>query len=101
MPSTWMVTAFYPVLGQESLWDERWGNSNSVSSQLLGAPNFLGGMPMLKHLPVKISEFLHHVHGENSWLPLHARGDEAQGAGLGGAGASSSWEQAQIPWNDM
>ena len=37
----------------------------------------------------------------NSWLPLHACGDEAQGAGLGGAGASSSWEQAQIPWNDM
>ena len=25
-----MVAAFYPVLGQESLWDERGGNSNSV-----------------------------------------------------------------------
>jgi hypothetical protein len=36
-----------------------------------------------------------------SCLPLHARGDEAWGAGLGGAGASNSWEQAQIPWNDM
>ena len=29
-PSTWMVAAFYPVLGVESLWDERGGNSNSV-----------------------------------------------------------------------
>ena len=25
-----MVAAFYPVLGVESLWDERGGNSNSV-----------------------------------------------------------------------
>ena len=29
-PSTWMVAAFYPVLGAESTWDERGGNSNSV-----------------------------------------------------------------------
>ena len=36
----------------------------SKASLLLGAPSFLGGMPVLKHLPVKISEFLHHVHGE-------------------------------------
>ena len=36
----------------------------SKASLLLGAPNFLGGMPVLKHLPVKIAEFLHHVHGE-------------------------------------
>ena len=27
-PSTWMVAAFYPVLGVESTWDEKRGNSN-------------------------------------------------------------------------
>ena len=29
-PSTWMIAAFYPVLGVESLWDERGGNSPLV-----------------------------------------------------------------------
>ncbi len=31
---------------------------------LLGAPDFMGGLPVLKHLPVKIAEFLHTVHGD-------------------------------------
>ncbi len=42
---------------------------------LLGAPDFLGGMPVLKYLPVKISEFLQKVHQDK--LPafgLPARG---------------------------
>lgn len=34
----------------------------SKAALLLGAQGFLGGMPLLKHLPVKISEFLHKVH---------------------------------------
>ena len=36
----------------------------SKASLLLGAPDFLGGMPLLKHLPIKISEFLHKNHGD-------------------------------------
>ena len=36
----------------------------SKASLLLGAQGFLGGMPLLKHLPVKIAEFLHKVHGD-------------------------------------
>jgi hypothetical protein len=31
---------------------------------LLGALDFLGGMPLLRHLPIKISEFLHKNHGD-------------------------------------
>ena len=34
----------------------------SKAALLLGAQGFLGGMPLLKHLPVKISEILHKVH---------------------------------------
>ena len=34
----------------------------SKAALLLGAQGFLGGMPLLKHLPVKISELLHKVH---------------------------------------
>ena len=36
----------------------------SKATLLLGAQGFLGGMPLLKHLPVKISEFLHKVHSD-------------------------------------
>ena len=38
--------------------------SMSKATLLLGAPDFMGGMPLLKYLPVKISEFLHKVHGD-------------------------------------
>jgi hypothetical protein len=34
----------------------------SKATLLLAATDILGGMPVLKHLPVKISEFLHKVH---------------------------------------
>ena len=36
----------------------------SKTALLLGAQGFMGGMPILKHLPVKISEFLHKVHSD-------------------------------------
>ena len=198
-PSTWMVAAFYPVLGQESLWDERGGNSPLVGlggqtirrvqgcdlrlrkfkrawlrKRRKGCKRRTGGRPrsngiwaepLPPPLPIgpgrqrwsfnpsliascqttwatwgafeassrchigtrKASTAVHQaptLAAPRGWcrvqqlllknsqccvlqvlciscLPLHARGDEAWGAGLGGAGASNSWEQAQIPWNDM
>jgi hypothetical protein len=36
----------------------------SKASLLRGAPDFLGGMPLLRHLPIKISEFLHKNHSD-------------------------------------
>ena len=47
----------------------------SKATLLLGAPDFVGGMPVLKHLPIKISEFLHTVHADKfSSLGLPPRG---------------------------
>ncbi len=47
----------------------------SKASLLLGAQGYKGGMPVLKHLPVKMSEFLHTVHGDKfSSLGLPPRG---------------------------
>ncbi len=42
----------------------RW-TALSKASQLLGARDILGGMPLLKHLPIKISEFRHKKYGDN------------------------------------
>ncbi len=53
------------------------GRSHTMSkvSLLLGAQGYKGGMPELKALPVKISEFLHKVHGDKfSSLGLPPRG---------------------------
>jgi hypothetical protein len=41
----------------------RW-TALTKASLLLGAPDFLGGMPLLKYLPINISEFLHKNHGD-------------------------------------
>ena len=49
----------------------------SKASLLLGAPDFLGGMPLLKHLPIKISEFLHKNHGDK-FLSLQLPGPGSQ-----------------------
>ncbi len=35
----------------------------SKAALMQGAPDFMGGMQVLKYLPVKISEHLHNVHG--------------------------------------
>jgi len=53
------------------------GHSHTMTkaSLLLGAQGYKGGMPELKALPVKISEFLHQVHGDKfSSLGLPPRG---------------------------
>jgi len=47
----------------------------SKASLLLGAPDFLGGMPLLRHLPIKISEFLHKNHGDK-FLSLQLPGSQ-------------------------
>ncbi len=47
----------------------------SKASLLLGAPDFLGGMPLLKHFPIKISEFLHKNHGDK-FLSLQLPGSQ-------------------------
>jgi hypothetical protein len=36
----------------------------SKTALLQGAPDFMGGMQVLKYLPVKVSEYLHNVHGD-------------------------------------
>ena len=52
----------------------RW-TTLSKASLLLGAPDFLGGMPLLRHLPIKISEFLHKNHGDK-FLSLQLPGSQ-------------------------
>ena len=52
---------------------------------LLGAPDFMGGLPVLKHLPVKIAEFLHTVHGDkfsSLVLPPPGSGGRSKGQKL-------------------
>jgi hypothetical protein len=48
----------------------------SKASRLLGAPDFLGGMPLLKHLPIKISEFLLHKNHGDKFLSLQLPGSQ-------------------------
>jgi hypothetical protein len=42
--------------------------SMSMAALLQGAPDFMGGMQVLKYLPVKITEYLHNVHGDKFLL---------------------------------
>ena len=46
--------------------DQGWG-ALMIPVMTAGTPKFLGGMAVLKHLWIKIAEFLHYEHGR--WFP--------------------------------